>query len=80
MTIIIKALERNGLPYPIMLLTHSSGNNIGNLHFVWKLLNDKSIEAYFKESIRTIETVKRLLTQYHTRAMRRELFIEFHPK
>lgn len=30
----IQCLERNGLPVPIMLLTYSSGNNAGNLHFV----------------------------------------------
>ena len=32
----IQCLDRNGLPVPIMLLTYSSGNNAGNLHFVWK--------------------------------------------
>ena len=41
----MKALERNGLPYPIMLLTHSSGNNIGNLHIVWKLPISHSCHA-----------------------------------
>ena len=45
----IQTLEKNGLPYPIMLLKYSSGNNIGNLHFVWKLPIDKSIEATFEE-------------------------------
>lgn len=60
-----------------MLLTHSSGNNIGNLHFVWKLPTDKSIEATFEESVRTVEMVKQILPEYHTRAMRREMFTKF---
>ena len=70
----IQTLEKNGLPYPIMLLKYSSGNNIGNLHFVWKLPIDKPVEATFEESVRTIEGV---LPQYHTRAMRREMFAMF---
>ena len=73
----IQTLESNGLPYPIMLLTHSSGNNIGNLHFVWKLPAGKSIEATFEESVRTVEDIKQILPRYHTRAMRREMFTKF---
>lgn len=70
----MQTLKMNGLPYPIMLLTHSSGNNAGNVHFVWKLPADKSIEATFEESVKTIEDIKKILPEYHTRAMRRELF------
>ena len=73
----IQTLESNGLPYPIMLLTHSSGNNIGNLHFVWKLPPGKSIESTFEESVRTVEDIKQFLPRYHTRAMRREMFTKF---
>ena len=73
----IQTLEKNGLPYPIMLLKYLSGNNIGNLHFVWKLPIDKSIEATFEESVRTVEGIKQILPQYHTRAMCREMFAKF---
>lgn len=62
----IQTLEKNGLSCPIMLLTHSSGNNIGNLHFVWKLPADKSIETTFEESVKNVETIKQILPQYHT--------------
>ena len=41
----IQSLETNGLSVSIMLLTHSSGNNVGNLHFVWKLPADKPVEV-----------------------------------
>ena len=44
----IQCLERNGLPVPIMLLTYSSGNNAGNLHFVWKLPPNKHWKRPFK--------------------------------
>ena len=75
----IQTHERNGLPYvyPIMLLTHSSGSNIGNLHFVWKLPAGKLIKATFEESIRTVEDIKQILPRYHMRAMRREMFTKF---
>ena len=57
----IQCLERNGLSIPVMLLTYSSGNNVGNLHFVWKLPPNKPMEETFQESIRVIETIKPLL-------------------
>ena len=59
-----------------MLLTHSSGNNIGNLHFVWKLPAGKSIEATFEESVRTVNDIKhcQILPRYHTR---HEMFTKF---
>lgn len=62
---------------PVMLLTYSSGNNVGNLHFVWKLLPNKPMEETFQESVRAIETIKPLLLQYHTRAMHRAMFDKF---
>ena len=73
----IQTLGSNGLPYPIILLTHSSGNNIGNLHFVWKLPAGKSIEATFEHSVRTVEDIKQILPWYHTHAMRHEMFTKF---
>ena len=57
----IHCLERNGLPVPIMLLTYSSGNNAGNLHFVWKLPPSKPLEETFQDSVRVIEKIKPLL-------------------
>ena len=73
----IQCLERNGISVPIMLLTYSSGNNAGNLHFVWKLAANKPMEETFQDSVRVIERVKPLLPQYHTRAMRRAMFDKF---
>ena len=52
-----------------MLLTYSSGNNVGNLHFVWKVPSNKSIEETFQDGVKVIEKIKPLLPQYHTRAM-----------
>lgn len=73
----IQCLERNGVSVPIMLLTYSSRNNAGNLHFVWKLAANKPMEETFQDSVRVIERIKPLLPQYHTRAMRRAMFDKF---
>ena len=73
----IQSLERNGLPTPVMLLTYSSGNNVDNLHFVWKVQPDESIEESFQRSQEVIEQVKPNLSQFHTRAMRQAMFEKF---
>lgn len=73
----IQCLETNGLPVPIMLPTYSSGNNAGNLHFVWKLPPSKPLEETFQDSVRVIEKIKPLLPQYYTRAMRPAMFDKF---
>ena len=59
-----------------MFLTYSSGNNVGNLHFVWKLPPNKPLEETFLDSSRVIK-IKPLLPQYHTWAMHRAMFHKF---
>lgn len=73
----IQYLERNGLPSPLVLLTYSSGNNAGILHFVWKVPTASPAAEYFNNSLTTIEGVKPLLPQFHTRAMRQVMFENF---
>ena len=60
-----------------MLLTYSSGNNVGNLHFVWKVPSNKPIEETFQDSVKVIKKIKPLLPQYHTGTMRRAMFEKF---
>ena len=73
----MQSLERNGLPSPVMLLTHSSGNNTGNLHFLWKVSVGAAAKECFHNSLTTIKQVKPLLLQFHTRAMREAMFEKF---
>ena len=73
----IQSLERSGLPFPVMLLTYSSGNNTGNLHFIWKVPVENTAEECFQSSLAAIEQVKLLLPQFHTRAMRQAMFEKF---
>ena len=60
-----------------MLLTHSSGNNTGNLHFLWKVPVGAAAEECFHNSLTTIKQVKPLLPQFHTQAMREAMFEKF---
>ena len=73
----LQCLERNGIPSPVVLLTYSSGNNTGNLHFVWKVPVEKEAEECFQNSLAVIEQVKTLMPHFHTRAMRKAMFEEF---
>ena len=33
----LQCLEQKGCRYPIKILTHSTGNNAGNIHFTWRV-------------------------------------------
>ena len=60
-----------------MYLTYSSGNNVGNSHFVWHISPEISIEESFQSSLSTLESIKAEFPQFHTRAMRKALFEKF---
>ena len=59
----MRTLENTGLSYPVMVLTHSSGSNLGNS---WKVLSTDSIEQHFLKSVIVIDKVKLEIPQYHT--------------
>jgi len=73
----MRTLDNTGFSYPVMVLTHSSGNNLGNSHFIWKVLSTDSIEQGLLKSAIVIDTVKLEIPQYHTRAMRQAMAIKF---
>ena len=61
------------------MCTHSSGNNKGNLHFIWRVLTEETIEDAFSRSQKVIEFIRPHLSfpVFHTRAMRKEMFSKF---
>ena len=71
----LQTLKSNGLPFPTALLTYAHGNNVGNFNFIWKV--QSTSESSFSECQSVIETVKKNIPIYHTRAMRKELFSLF---
>ena len=73
----LQCVERNGVSSPVVLLTYSSGNNAGNVHFIWKVPVGKAAEECFQNSLAVIEQVKALIPQFHTRTMRKAMFEKF---
>ena len=51
------------------------GNNIGNMHFLWKV-PDESSET-FSRSLCIIDVAKESIPTYHTRAMKRSLMAKY---
>lgn len=71
----IQCLEKNGLPSSVVLLTYSSGNNTGNLHFIWKVPIGTPAEECFHNSLKTIGQARPLLSQFHTRAICQAIYV-----
>ena len=60
------------LSHPVELYTYSMGGTAGNLVFFWSVRTDTSTSEQRAESLRVAEDLKPRITQYHTRAMKRE--------
>ena len=54
-----------------------SGNNRGNMHFIWKFDDSELLETVFQKSLPVVELIKPLLPQYHTRAMQKSLLSKY---
>ena len=54
----LQSLERSGVQFPVVILTHSSGNNLGNLHFIWRSLSAEKVEETFQHSLSVVEHIK----------------------
>lgn len=60
-----------------ILYTHMTGNNVGSLHFLWKVPEEAAEEDLLAGNLAAQRAIKSLLPLYHTRAMRRQFFQEF---
>ena len=70
----IRRLE-DGLKMSCVLLTYSTGNNKGNFHFVWKSAGTEG--EILEKSQATIESIRKLIPTFHTRAMRKQIQEKF---
>ena len=61
---------KEGLPIRAMLYTHSSGNNAGNTHFMWRVPDEQSESEVLARSASVILKVQEQIPHFHTRAMR----------
>ena len=65
----LQSLKRDGVRFPMIICTHSSRNNSGNMHFVWKVLGSLEAGEVFSKSQWVIETIRPQFPIFHTRAM-----------
>jgi len=74
---LIELLSSTGLKFPCAILMYAPGSNIGNLVFLWKLPCVTDLSSLFEQSQVTVENMKAVIPQYHTRAMRTAMFEKF---
>ena len=71
----LQIMKRVGITFPTALLTYTHGNNVGSLHFVWRV--ETFGDGAFSDSQPVIELIKKDIPVYHTRMMRKEMFKVF---
>ena len=57
-----------------VIFSHSSGNNAGSLHFIWKLSSNATETEITSGNASAIQKIRPLLPSFHTRAMRKQFF------
>ena len=60
-----------------VLYTHSTGNNLGNLYFMWGIPEDESESELLTKSQAVVRKVELTIPSYHTRAMRKQFTHDF---
>jgi hypothetical protein len=68
----IKLLKKHGLPVKAVLYMHASGNNVGNLHFIWKATPEASQSELMQALHNNEPQIKSAIPRFHTREMRRQ--------
>ena len=63
----------NGIPLPLQLFkfTYSSGNNLGNTHFLWKISDEMDSDKQLEKNYHIVDH-KSDIKVYHSRAMRND--------
>ena len=67
---------KNGLQVPLVHVSFAPGGSIGNLNWLW-YSTAKDIDNALQSTQPLIEELKKKIPQYHTRAMRRDMYEKF---
>ena len=73
----IQSLERTGVESSVVVCIHSSGNNTGNMHFVWRVPKDQEFERVFVRRQSVIESIQPQFPIFHTQTMGKAMFLKF---
>ena len=62
-----------------LLCSYNTGNNIGSLHFMWRVPDSRDIpeEGMAAGNANAVRVIQPILPNFHTRAMRRHFFANF---
>ena len=60
-----------------MPVIHLTGNNIGDLHYIWRGDTQDTDVTIFERSLAVVETLQHSFPKYSTHAVRRAMFIKF---
>ena len=63
----------------MIIYSYATRNNIGTLHFIWRVPGDASEEELSAGNLSAMHKIGPSLPVYHTRAMRKQFFEEMKP-
>jgi len=68
---------KGGLSMPVVHLSYKTGNNIGDVHYIWHGNTHDTDVTLLEHSLTIVETLQTPFPKYSTRAMRRAMFTKF---
>lgn len=63
--------KRKGIDVHAVMSIHAYGNNLGTLHFIWRVPDGISQSELLDQNLKTAQTVQEKIGVYHTRAMQK---------
>ena len=74
---ILQLLKAKGCLSEAVLYSHSTGNNIGNYHFIWNVPSEISVDRLQSQNTAVVQKLDCSMPQFHSRAMRRNFMRMF---
>lgn len=71
-------MKNSGLSSKILVYSYASGNNVGSLHFIWKITEDISEEMLISRNAEVVRKIQPSLPLYHTRSMKKQFYHDMH--
>lgn len=74
----IDYLKTSSLTSKVLIYSFASGNNVGSLHFTWKVPEEISDDTLISKNAEVLRIIEPSLPIYHTRAMRKQFYYDMH--
>ena len=70
-------IDSLSLPFPVDILKYSTGGNLGNTVFVWKVPPSRTESEMMTDAVRMTMRLKPMLPEYHTRQQRIDFSVAY---